>query len=344
MQKLFLQHRYVDLPPRDVSGNGNDGIGHDLLAGGSGPVAASAGFNGASSWVEVPRSDSMNALGQVIVRVVIRVDPAAPATRLNLVEGFVSFALFANPDRSISFTIVDSNGAWRGCASPPGVVTPGTWQTVTAGHDGVSEARIGLGEQVVASANDVPGPVRSIGQLGVAIGRWPDAPAFQFSGHMSEVALYKYDPVPEMNLLFGADCVDREALGALLRTMIERRGQRGFAEWAQELQDVLAQLMQAVQLHERDVDAHRRRFGAVVMAVVKRDEAAFKDVFGALSKTSLNVLREPENAALLKRFSDLIEKMPLNDQERRALAHALCLDRLEVDAEPPDRPRGDVRG
>ena len=75
MNKLFLHHRYVDLPPRDVSGNGNDGVGYDLTPGMQ-PLGGTAGFNGSTSWVEVPHSESMDNLGQFQSRIVFRVAPS----------------------------------------------------------------------------------------------------------------------------------------------------------------------------------------------------------------------------------------------------------------------------
>jgi hypothetical protein len=327
MNRPFLHHRYMDLPPRDVSGNGNDGVGHNLTAG-TGPLAGTAGFNGSTSWVEVPRSASMDNLGQFQGRVVFKVDPAAPANRLNLVEGFVSFAIVINADRSVSFTIVDRNGQWRGCTSAPGLASAGAWHTVIAAHDGISEARIGLDAAVVARATDVLGPVRSVGQLGVAIGRWPDAAVYQFRGYVSEVALCKFDPVPEINVIFGADCVDREVLTALFRRMATRLGEDGLAEWARAVQEVLQEVAQAVQTRQRDTDEHRERAAATVVALGTRDKKAFENAFNDYRKHASSAVRTRQFDELRRRFAELTRRMPLNDDERRELARALCLDQL----------------
>ncbi len=182
-----------------------------------------------------------------------RVDPAAPAHRLNLVEGYLSFAIYINPDRSVSFTIVDRDRKWNGCSSSPGLVSTGVWHTLVAAHDGISEARIGLDAEVVASHKDVLGPVPSVGDLGIAIGRWPDEPRYQFQGYLSEVALSKFDPVPEINLVLGAPCIDAEALAALLQRISNRVGEERLATWAHELQGVLHQVAQVVQINEPSI-------------------------------------------------------------------------------------------
>ncbi len=54
MNKLFLHHRYIDLPPRDLSDNGNDGIGYYLIPGDR-SLSGAVGFNGSTSWIKVPR-------------------------------------------------------------------------------------------------------------------------------------------------------------------------------------------------------------------------------------------------------------------------------------------------
>jgi hypothetical protein len=88
---------------------------------------------------------------------------------MNLVEGHVSFAIVINGDHSLSFTIVDRDGQWRGCTSAPGIVSTGVWHTLIAAHDGASEARIGFDANIVARNGDVLGPVRSVGPKGVAM-------------------------------------------------------------------------------------------------------------------------------------------------------------------------------
>lgn len=338
MRKLFLQHRYLDLPTRDVSGNGNDGIGYDLV-GGTGPFNSAAYFNGSTSWVKVPRSSSMDALGQMACRVVFRVDAAAPLRRLNLVEGFVSFALTVNPDRSVSFTIVDRRGNWRGCQSAPAIVSANTWHTAVAAHDGISEARISLDATVVAQANDVLGPVRSVGARGVAIGRWPDSAAYQFQGYLSEVALFKFDPEPENNLILGASCVDGEAVAALIGRMSDRLGRETLIAWARDVQEVLQDSAQAIQTHERDTDAHRKRVAAAVIAIGKRDGSEFQRAFGDYSRHAARAIQGESTAGVRERFAALVEGMPLSEEERQQLARALCLDKLATPGRDTIRPR-----
>jgi Concanavalin A-like lectin/glucanases superfamily len=327
MNKLFLHHRYLDVPAKDLSGSGNDGTAHDLVPG-TGSVGGAAHLNGVTSWVEVPYASNMNDLGQFYGRVVFRVDAAAAARRLNLVEGFTSFALVINADRSVSFTIVDRNGQWRGCTSAAGLISHDVWHTVAAGHDGVSEARIAVDAEVVARAPDVLGPVRSVGHLGIAIGRWPDAASYQFQGYLSEVALYKFDPAPGINFVFGASCIDRAAVDAFLRRLVERMGEKGALEWSRALQDVLHQTSQAVQLGAGDIDANRRRIASLIVALGNRDSAAFEAPFDEYSRSVWAAINTAQHADARESFVDLIRKLALTDDEWRDLARALCFDRL----------------
>jgi hypothetical protein len=324
---LFLHHRYSDLPPRDVSGHGNDGIGQDLAVG-AGPLAGTAAFNGSTSWVHVLRSKSMDDLRQFQGRIAFRVDPAAPAQRLNLVEGHLSFAIVVNGDRSVSFTIVERSGQWRGCTSVPGVVSPGVWHTLVAAHDGISEARIGLDAQVVARATNVMGLVHSVGALGIAIGRWPDSPAYQFRGCISEVALYKRDPIAEFNAVFAASCIDRKAVAALLGRMAKRLGPEGLLAWARAIQNVLQETVEAIQADQQDTDDYRKRTTAAVIALGTRNGKDFSHAFDAVKQRASQSLRGEKNATIRRRFVELVRQMPFSDNEQQELARALCFDQL----------------
>jgi hypothetical protein len=267
----------------------------------------------------------MDDLGQFRAHVTFRLDPAAPAERMNLVEGFVSFALLVENDRSVVLSIVDADGNWSAVGSPPGLAMPGVWHTVVAAHDGVSEARIALGPQVVGSARGIRGPVRSIGPLGIAIGRWPDAPAYQLHGQLSEVALYKFDPEPEVQILLAPRCVDADALEPWFTKLASRfGGEEAMRSWASDVRRLLLDAGDAHLRRVGDTDAYRDAIAGLINALATRDGAEFTPRFNLLRVELGDGDRDPFG----DRFWELRRALPLGDEEIRAFASALCLDRL----------------
>jgi hypothetical protein len=330
VNKLFLQQRYLDFPPRDVSGNGNDGTAFSVTQG-TGINWHAAEFDGQASWIQVPKSPSMDDLVQFRAQVTFRLDPSAPARRMNLVEGFVSFAIFVADDRSLQFSIVDGEGNWNVCSSQGGVVALDTWQTLVAAHDGVSEARIALGPDLVARKTGIRGPIRSVGPLGVAIGRWPDAPAYQLHGQLSEVALYKFDPEPELYTVFGAPCVDGDAVERWFTELAARLGgENEMQAWAARAQRLLVAAGDAITRGSQDTDEYRARMAAVAAALGMRDREAFATHFGALSEQVDGRLSDEDRERVSAEFQEVRGALPFDDDELRELAVALCLDRLST--------------
>lgn len=326
MNKLFLHHRYIDLPPRDLSGNGNHGIPYSLT-GGQGDMRYSARFDGAKSCIQVPASSSMSDLVQFRVQIVFRLDPGAPAARMNLAEGDSCFAIFVDADRSLKLSIFDRDGDWAVCSSKPGIVAVDRWHTVVAAHDGISEARIAVDADVVARGANLRGPVRSVGGSGVAIGGWPSL-MYLFRGHLSEIALYRLDPEPELNLLFGAPCVDRATITKVVGILQGRMGESGMMRWADSFRGLVVDTAQAVQTTSDDVDTLQSLMRSAAVALGTRDQAGFMQAFGTLSEQAQRSLPGDQRAKLVSRFDGLRRQLALDDNELQELVHAACLDGL----------------
>lgn len=245
MYQLVLHHTYVGGSTFDVSGMGNHGVPADVQPG-TGADAGSYTFASAASGIMVAPSLSLQNLQALRVRMKIRADPWDGARR-NLVEGFVSFAFTLGGDGTLTGTIVDRSGAWSG-VSAAGAVTPGRWHEVEMVHDGVGTVALKVDGHVVAVRTDVPGPVRSVGPLGVAIGRWPDANRYAFKGGIGELQIWRFDPVKAVTKYLSCCCHrDTAPLEAVLAELRER-GVDGAqaAELARQAQQATLDLLQAV--------------------------------------------------------------------------------------------------
>ena len=93
----------------------------------------------------------------------------------------------------MGFSIVDAHDEWNGALTRPGIVDVATWHSVTVTHDGYGLCRIQLDGNLVAESI-VPGPVRSVGPLGLSVGTWPDANEYVFRGFIRALELSTYDP------------------------------------------------------------------------------------------------------------------------------------------------------
>jgi hypothetical protein len=121
-----------------------------------------------------------------------------------------------NPDRSLRGTILNSDGDWTGVSSPAGTVEFRTAHRAQLRHDGIARIDLLLDDTVVGTAWDAPGPVRGVGDLGVAIGAWPDGPEYAFSGYLDDAKLFRRTPGSDVWRLLDPCCADRAAIDALL--------------------------------------------------------------------------------------------------------------------------------
>jgi hypothetical protein len=181
-------------------------------------------FDQPESRIDIRSSASLLNLECIRAGVKFSLQPRGTPHRYNLIEGFMSFALFVNSDLSISGTIFDADGNWTGATSMPNTVCLNTTHVAILECDGINMVRILLDGKMVAENYKVKGAVASIGQLGLAIGHWPDPPnTYTFEGTIFETSLQKYDKTSELTRYIDTCCYDREAL----RLWFKRVSQKG---------------------------------------------------------------------------------------------------------------------
>ena len=192
MNRVVVRHRYTQGIAIDLSGNRNHGS-PIALEEGTGEWQNSLEWRETASRLWIAPSPTLQDLGQMSLDIEFWLHPDAPSARLNLAEGHLSFSLSINPGRGLGFSIVDAHDEWNGALTRPGIVDVATWHSVTVTHDGYGLCRIQLDGNLVAESI-VPGPVRSVGPLGLSVGTWPDANEYVFRGFIRALELSTYDP------------------------------------------------------------------------------------------------------------------------------------------------------
>jgi len=332
MNKLVLHHTYFQGMAFDVSDHRNHGRLADVTPG-SGDFAGTFVYDRPTSRIAVRPSRTLADLHAVWAWVRFR--PAAPVgpRRQNLIEGFVSFALVIGEDGSLGAAIVDASGNWNGAGSAPGLITADTWHEAELRHDGISQLTVLLDGAVVARSDNVPGPVRSVGPLGVAIGTWPDQDdVFTFRGHLDEVRLYRYDPVDDIRRYLDPCCLDVRRV----RATAERLRTQGWDP--ARLGQVVARLMQLAGDLARAVragdptrtDEHQAALVDLARALAARDEAALRPAVGRLIDLTRSVLSQNEIDERTREAARLIGSLPLPPEELEALAASLCWQHMLI--------------
>lgn len=169
MLKLVLHHAYRNGRATDVSGHNQHGV----------PIATQPGtgdFSSAlhffhDSRVIVPPSPQLSDLGALRIKVRCMWTPSnltfdRPS---DLVEGHDTFALLILAGGGLTGAVVDATGTW-GELQVSGFVHPRQWHDIELRHDGVTRLELLVDGARVAVRHDVPGPVRGVGPLGIAIG------------------------------------------------------------------------------------------------------------------------------------------------------------------------------
>jgi len=324
MNQLVLHHHYTYGSTFDVSTFGNHGQ-PQLVTAGSGAFSSALHFLAADSRVSVAPSKSLSNPFAIAAMVRFYVE-GVPASRLNLMEGHVSFALFIEPSGALTGTVVDANGAWSGGSSSANLITPGAWHEAWLSHDGISQLELKLDGVAVAWVRDVYGPVRSVGELGIAIGNWPDAGAYPFAGYIDEVKLYRYNPTKDLQSLLDPCCFDGREFDEVLRELKhnERLGTEGGG--GSELLQLLARLTAML----RSSDPTRTRTAVqlgegVVRALQTRDTQLLANLHRELDRLATGGPAAAEVTAVQEEIEKLWSETGLSDELLKRLADALCL-------------------
>jgi hypothetical protein len=303
INQLVLHHHYTNGSTFDVSTFGNHGQ-PQLVTAGTGGFSSSLHFQAADSRVTVAPSKSLSNPFAIAAMVRFYVE-GVPASRMNLMEGFASFALFIEPSGALTGTIVDANGAWSGASSPANLVTPGTWHEAWLSHDAISQLELKLDDVVVARVHDIYGPVRSVGELGIAIGNWPDAGAYPFAGYIDEVKLYRNSPAKDFQSLLDPCCFDGRAFDEVLRELKQNEALgAGGGGWR------LLQLLARLTALLRSRDARRTQSviqlgHGLVRALQSRDARALGEMHRELAALAV----EPATAHEVQAVQDEIEQL-----------------------------------
>jgi concanavalin A-like lectin/glucanase superfamily protein len=337
MNQLVLHHTYIGGSTFDVSGFSNHGIPEDVTPG-TGATAGSYQFDQPTSGILVGPSGSLSNLVAIRARIKFRHEPINQA-RFNLMEGFLSFAMFIQPDGSLRATIVDANGAWTGATTPAGTVSPNVWHEAELQHDGVSRLRILLDGTVVAANDNVPGPVRSVGNLGVAIGRWPDQHTYQFAGFIGETQLWRFHPEPVINDLLDRCCEGSVgAIGGLLSKL----RQRGL-DWEDTLEAfrrVQAEAIEtaySVRMHGKDETSELDRVQFdTMLATLRRSRQQMVRSQGLLAALLRRVLGDGYGDVFTRAADRERGFLGLEEAEILDLIRGLCLGYLIPGESPPD--------
>jgi hypothetical protein len=328
MQQLVLSHRYGGAYVADLSGHRNHGFAIELTPTSSPPGVQ---YSNPGSQVYVAPSPTLGSFVGLTAMCEFQVAAGTPPRRLNLVEGYLSFALFVNPDRSLSATILDEDGNWTGVASASGAVADGVTYTAGLRHDGISTMQLLLGRSVIAGSQTVNGAIRPVGDKGLVIGHWPDADADRtFAGIMSAVDIWTGNPASDATTLLSGCCVDREALDQVFQAWLTKPGGRDeIAKYFTALVTASMDVMrEARKVHGKDLQSVLGLERLAVFAVLRRRPDLFAAADTGLA-TDANA--SPELAAGVAALESLIEKCPLTPGEIEQAAKALCLEFLLSD-------------
>lgn len=219
MWRTIISQTYLRNVAVDTSGYSNNGIPVQVT-----PEYPGFLFNQPGSRITIPPAAILQNLGAIQAAVRFKLQPSGVPRRFNLAEAFESFALFVNDDYSIQGTILDATSTWNGPTSAAAVVSTGTTHTAVLFCDGVNSVQVYLDGALVAENYSIPGNVRTVGSLGIAVGHWPNPPDYYtFEGTIYEFVLLKYDPQQDLLNLLDACCVDWRKFLAFVR-QLEQRG------------------------------------------------------------------------------------------------------------------------
>ena len=335
MNKLVVHHIYANGMAFDLSGFRNHGAPY-AIADAPPPLAPAFAFATGDSRVVVQQSGSLQDLLAVRAVVTFNLNPSGGLVRrYNLIEGHVSFALFVNPDGSLTGTIVDADGLWLGAQSPANLVVPGQWHTAELRHDGVNQCVLLLDGVAVASAYAAAGPVRSVGPHGIAIGHWPEVSGqYTFEGVIREVWVYKYDPAAAAQGLLDTCCGDyRSALDSTAETL-RSMGYTKEKARAQGLELMKFGLATAARVRGTDPVRSKQQatLSAQALAAFQRgDSAAYTTAFTQLAEMAATTLAPADQQQIHAEMEQLVKALPLPIKHWQALIGKMCWGKAKID-------------
>ncbi len=139
------------------------------------------------------------------LRINARINPRPVSRRLNIVEGWMSFAFLIETGQRLVGSIYDGQN-WIVVTSNPGVVPFNEWSQVSFEYDGICVGILTLNGKKVGENLQMPVGMRQPQQK-ITIGQWPDRVGqYTFAGHIGRIMIDKRD----------YEDIWREAVGAML--------------------------------------------------------------------------------------------------------------------------------
>lgn len=118
--------------------------------------------------------------------------PTSKTRRLNIVEGWMSFAFFVESNRSLMATIYDGHN-WVPVKSGKVKVPLNKWSSVSFEYDGISIGLLTMNGTNVGSSLNMPMGMRQPHQ-NITIGHWPSGDGrYTFIGNMGHARISKRD-------------------------------------------------------------------------------------------------------------------------------------------------------
>lgn len=126
------------------------------------------------------------------IEIFAEIKPISVGRRLNVVEGWMSFAFFVHPDGQLLAGIYDGQN-WISVASSPGDVPFGQWSQVYFHYDGISRGVLTVDGRQVGESSKLPLGMSQPRQ-NITVGHWPSGDSrYTFAGDMSRVQLRRRD-------------------------------------------------------------------------------------------------------------------------------------------------------
>jgi Concanavalin A-like lectin/glucanases superfamily len=334
VNRLVVHHVYSGGVACDLSGYRNHGVPYDVSEA-SAPYAPAFAYSRSDSRVIVPPSQSLQDFLAVRAVAEFYLDPPGGLSRrYNLIEGHLCFALFVNPDGSLSGTIVDADGQWAGAQSAPHLVSAGRWYQAELRHDGINQCSLYLDGAPVAVSYAANGPVGSVGPNGIAIGHWPEPSGqYTFVGYLRQAWVYKYDPAEAAKGLLDPCCKgSRGALDDVAQTLRDMGYTREKAQ-AEGMALIKFGLSAAAQARANDPGASQRQatLSAQAMAAfLAGDSNAYNNALAQIAVIAVQNLSPAQIQQLHGRQQDLVKALPLPLKDFQSLISKMCLGKVKL--------------
>ena len=324
MLRTVVSQSYTTAFAVDTSGYFNDGMPVNVT-----PASPGFAFPKTNGRINISPAPSLSELECIRAAVRFTLVPLGVPHRYNLLEGFESFALFINPDLSVSGTILDASSQWTGATSTPNIVSPGQQHSAVLDCDGINMVRLWLDGVVVAETYTVAGAVRGIGAYGLTVGHWPDPPdKYSFEGTIFDVLLQKYDPTADLTSVLDPCCFDRDALVAWLRKKEATGGLTAgnLVSAGQQLRDVARAAAHALRKGDKArTEQQQSLAAALTLAARRRDLAWVANVLRQWQQATSGVLDTAEQRRLEKQMQTALEAFGFEWADWLELAQLFCL-------------------